>query len=41
MVSAMDLLPLAVAFAAMIGGYLYYSSRSGGEDSHAQHESPD
>jgi cytochrome-b5 reductase len=35
MVSVMDLLPLAVAFAAIIGGYLYYSissSSSGGED---------
>jgi hypothetical protein len=44
MVSVMDLLPLAVALAAIIGGYLYYSSSSsGGENgSHAQHmESPD
>jgi hypothetical protein len=44
MVSVTDLLPLAMALAAIIGGYLYYSSSSsGGENgSHAQHmESPD
>jgi hypothetical protein len=31
MVSVMELLPFVVAFAAIVGGYIFYSSSSSGE----------